>query len=578
MKKTTFTPINILWIEDNPLTNSLSAEIVNKRVGKELFDYSLSDIPAINFKGENEDCFRFFDLKILQHPEEIKEYIKLCNLVEDKYGPVALGELDGVIPEIVAFDYQLADNIAINMEGRDKFYIPYDVKWKSVRKYFNPNFKILEKYKLLTPHLESSNIKYKVDDFIKRINYIKTGEQFNVNKDKSELVDNTTGKGRDDLGLYSGIEVLRLFRNHACIGIPATRNKAKRESLHSFSKYYEWLNENDLSTALDRKERDNKSWDSIIKDGVKQLKIRIINLVETNKITLNLSQLMEYAGDNIPKEPDKRILSFQTAYGVRHLPLDGLFIDSPKKERELAIAEWAKIVLQIFKTGPYKTARDISTKLIQAYQAVPVIRNRVRLSELAVKLCNNETLSSKEDNNLTDLMVEFGIGNPQITNCINNGKADGDNLTNKVVEYREVKASENAENRLIILFTDLQLHKVWQNFCKMNENAILDGQISALLKSPPTLDDLRAALFPIPKNPLVLPYHYHLLNDKTKFKSKDPFDVWDKHLGRDMEDNKGIFYKSEYPKNISSGEKQLALSFALDIGLENKYHPSWFKK
>lgn len=577
MDKLIFTPINILWIEDNPLTNSLSAEIVNKRCGEVLFDPSFSDIPAINFKGENEDCFRFFNLKILQHPEEIKEYIKLCKLVEDQYGPSALGELDGIIPEIVAFDYQLADNIAINIEGKDKFYIPYDPKWKSVREYFNPNFKILEKYKLLTPHLESPNIKYKVDDFIKRINYITTSEQFNLTKDKSELIDNTTGKGRDDLGLYSGIEVLRLFRNHACIGIPATRNKAKRESLHSFSKYYEWLNENDLSTALDRKERDNKSWDSIIKDGVKQLKIRINNLVETNKITLNVAQLMEYAGGSIPKEPRERILSFQTSYGIRHLPLDGLFIDFPKKDKESAIIEWTKILLRNFKTGIYKTTKDISKKLIEAYQAIPVIRNRFKLSELAVKLCNGDELSTDEKTVIDKLKTEFGINDVQINNCINNADAEKTNLTNKVVEYRKLKANETETNRLIILFTDIQVHRVWQNFCEMNKNADLNMEISTLLKSPPTLDDLRAALFPIPKNPLVLPYHYHLLKDKTKFKSKDPFDVWDKHLGRDMEDNKGIFYKSEYPKNISDGEKQLALSFALDIGLETKYQPSWLK-
>lgn len=287
---------------------------------------------------------------------------------------------------------------------------------------------------------------------------------------------------------------------------------------------------------------------------------------------------MDYVDDKkntLDNKQENRFFTFQSAYGVRHLPLDGLFIDEPTDSRNSKIKEWVNKLLKNFKAEAYAIAKDASTKLIEAYQAIPVIKNRIRLSELAVKLCNNETLDFKDKEEIGKLKAEFGINDVQITNCLSNGDAENSNLIYKVIEYREVKTNDNETNRLIVLFTDLQIHRVWQNFCKMNENIVLDGQISTLLKSRPTLDDLRAALFPIPKNPLVLPYHYHLLADKAKFKSKDAFDIWDKHIGRDMKDGKGIFYKTDYPKGLSVGEKQIGKSFALDIGLESKYYPNW---
>lgn len=572
-----FTPITILLIEDNPAQEGIKAKDLKYR-GSDIgsLDDNI-DVPGINFKKKgNKELHNLFILKVLQHPEEIKEFISNCLEKEDKEGSVALGGVAGIVPEIVVFDYKLYNNIEINSESDDqgevKRHIKYWSSFQKLREHYNPNFLFNKEQ-----HLEKKeNENYTVKDFIERINKDQniTGNEAWYKLDEKRLKE-------DDLGLYAGVEITRLFRNHASIGIPATSNKENIKNLHTFSKFYEWVNDYDLGTMFSREERGNKDWDSVITAAVKQLRIRIETQLKSYKITLNLTQILAWSNEH-PTEQEKQIINernftFQSAYGVRNLSLDGLFIDVEADKRDVAIKLWVNGLLKNIKGDSYATAKDASTKLIEAYQAVPVIRNRVSLSELAVKLCNNETLSSKDNKNLQDLLVEFGIGKPQITNCINNMKADGDNLTNKVVEYREVKAGTNEENRLIILFTDLQLHKVWQNFCKMNENALLDGQISAFLKSPPTLDDLRAALFPIPKNPLVLPYHYHLLNDKNKFKSKDPFDVWDKHLGRDMDNDKGIFYKSEYPKNLTNGEKQLALSFSLDIGLEIKYQPSWLK-
>lgn len=561
----TFTPITILLIEDNPAQEGIKSKDLKSR-GIDIGDLNDSiDVPGISFKKEeNKNFHSLFALKILQHPEEIREFISNCLEKEDKEGPIALGNIAGIVPEIVEFDYKLWDNFQINSENKN---IKYWSAYQKLRGHYNPNFLFNGEH-----HLQKrENENYTVKDFIERINKKNnaTGKEPWYKKDEQQLKD-------DELGLYAGVEVTRLFRNHVSVGIAATFNKDGVEKLHAFGKFYEWINDYDLGTMFSREERGNKDWDSVISAAVKQLQIRIKTQLQCNKVTINLTQLLAYAKE-IPTDQEKRIFTFQSAYGVRHLPLDGLFIDVEANKRDEAIETWVNDLLLNFKTGAYKSAKDASAQLIQAYRAIPVIKNRIRLSELAVKLCNSEALNCKENDELEKLKSEFGIGNIQVTNCVNNGDAENSNLTNKVVDYRDVKTSENETNRLIVLFTDLQVHNVWQNFCKMNENTDLDGQISTLLKSRPTLDDLRAALFPIPKNPLVLPYHYHLLSDKSKFKSKDAFEVWDTHLGKSKMNDNAMFPKAEYPKGLGPGEKQLCKSFALDIGLESKYYPNWLK-
>ncbi len=567
------TPIAILLIEDNPAQEGIKAKDLKSR-GIDIGDLDDNiDVPGINFKKEgNKGLHSLFALKVLQHPEEIREYVTNCLEREDNEGSVALGDIAGIVPEIIEFDYKLYNNIEINSEsdeqGEVKKHIKYWSSYKVLRNHYNPNFHFTSE-----KHLEKKeNENYTVKDFIERINKEKntTGDEAWYKLDETQLKE-------DDLGLYAGVEITRLFRNHVSIGIPATSNKDNIKNLHAFSKFYEWINDYDLGTMFSREERGSKDWDSVISAAVKQLRIRIETQLRSNKIILNLTQLLAYT-EKLPSEPDIRIFTFQSAYGLRHLPLDGLFLDVEADERNEVIKTWLKKLLADFKVDAYATANDASVKLIEAYQAIPVIKNRIRLSELAVRLCNNELLDFKENEELGKLKTEFGISDIQIENCVNNGDAENSNLTNKVIEYRQVKTNNNETNRLIVLFTDLQVHRVWQNFCKMNENAVLDGQISSLLKSRPRMDDLRAALFPIPKNSLVLPYHWHMLADKAKFKCKDPFEVWDTHFGKGKMNSDALFPKSEYPKGLGVGEKQLCKSFALDIGLESKYRPNWLKE
>jgi hypothetical protein len=573
MNNIVINPITILLIEDNPCQEGIKARDLKKR-GKDIGDVDPNtNAPGIFFNLEvNKELHRLFDLKVLQHPEEIKEFISLIIDIEDSHGSIRLGEIPGAIPEVVVFDYKLSDNFDINTLGPN---LKYFLKFKKLRELYNPNFSLINEtisLKLKELYLEKEeNINYGIKDFIDRIN--KTSSKGNepwFKSDEDQLKN-------DELGLFAGVEITRLFRNHTCIGIPATFKKVNIGNLHAFSKFYEWVNEYDLGTMFSREERGEKGWDSVIPAAMKQLRIRTESLIISGKVTPNLTQLLKYSNNDLPTKTEERVFTVLSSYGIRHYPLDGLFIDKDEKERNGSIKEWTSILLNSFKSKEYKLAREAAMTLIKAYKSTTVIKNRIRLSELVVNLCNNEILNLKEIDEINALKTEFGINNKQVESCINCEAAEKCNITNKVVEYRDVKTLNNMTNRLIVLFTDLYVHKVWQGFCEINKNSTIDAGIISELKKRPTLEDLRVALFPIPKNPLVLPYHQHLLKD-NKYRKKDPFEIWDSHLDSRKLNNHALYPKTEYPKKLNDSEIQLCKSFALEIELQQKYFPYWLLK
>src|SRR5260221_2154635 len=138
--------------------------------------------------------------------------------------------------------------------------------------------------------------------------------------------------------LFSAIEILRIFREHPTVAIPATYNRADVEKLTLHGKYFEWLNEYEYSVDFQREERGSKKWDSILKDAVKALRKKIETHLKLGKITPSLTELFQIADGNL----EQRTFTFSSAYGTKQLPLDGLFIDVKISERNKAIVEWVK--------------------------------------------------------------------------------------------------------------------------------------------------------------------------------------------------------------------------------------------
>src|SRR5260221_11571694 len=142
--------INILWIEDNPLQESLFINDIVQRNPelKKVFSKDLyrDAIPAIHFEKELKEYYKYFNLQVLQHPVEIKDFVSMCLQLEDEFGATAFMEMEVVLPEIIAFDYHFGATITVN-QGMGA--ISYNPRIEAIRKYINPNFKFInsEKFK-----------------------------------------------------------------------------------------------------------------------------------------------------------------------------------------------------------------------------------------------------------------------------------------------------------------------------------------------------------------------------------------------------------------------------------------------
>jgi hypothetical protein len=378
--------ITILWIEDNPGLSDKEKVVI---------DSEEFEIPSLKTLDDNKENF---SLKILQHPEEIKEYLSMCNKVAEKEGTFKLAEIDGVVPDIVVFDYMLSENF--NTSG--KHCISYAKGFKPVRVLFNPVYNLKEEFKeTLFKDYElfpERSRNYKTEFFFRSINGQLTDE------DNAVVEQDVQSTVNDEFGLFAGISVVRFFKDYVTCGLPATFNKKDRNTLQPTAKFYEWLNGYDLENALQRENKGKKDWKSILVDGVQLLRKRIETQIQTGKATPDYSLLNALAEGNISNE---RIFSFETIYGKRDLPLDGLFIDVARKdEQNKKINEWAKELLNKLPltNAVIKKSNETATTLWNTY--LNVFEDRIVLSDYSSR---NGILNAIETAYLEEVKTRLGI-------------------------------------------------------------------------------------------------------------------------------------------------------------------------
>lgn len=571
--------INILWIEDNPLQEGLYIKDLIRRDSKlrEQFPKELDDypVPAILFDKEINGFERYFNLQVLQHPLEIKDYISMCLKLEDTYGSASFAECNGVLPEIIVFDYHLGGKITAN---QGKGAMTYHPRTRLIREFINPNYKLKQniKYKELFREIdfqlekkESEN--YTETDFLKTISKTETTSEIKP-QDKE-------GLKSDDFGLLTAIEILGIFRQHTTVAIPATFVKNQVENLSLHGKFIEWLNEYEYGVDFERMNRGSKKWDYIIKDAALVLQHKIENQLKLGKITVTYSHINDLSRKRITAES---VFIFKSEYGIRSIPLYGLFIDQNEDVREVKVHEWATKLAQIYteKTkisySDYRVAIEKADELIDAYRT-SLVNKRIELSKFIVRYLNGEILiDNKEFKVLREL---FNVSEIHIQ-CFKDGK-DGrfHSIEDNDHDFRKIKSDLEHLDRLIVLMTDIYLHFEYQTFCESNKNVTADKQVVKLLKTKPTYDDLLFALYPVPTNPLVLPYHLIFLKEvftpeEMKKKRKQPYEAWEKPLS-----NLNMIEKDqEFPANLSDAELLLCNSFAEEIHLKPANFPNWLIK
>ncbi|WEK36469.1 MAG: hypothetical protein P0Y53_03065 [Candidatus Pseudobacter hemicellulosilyticus] len=568
--------INVLWIEDNPIQESLKLKdlIDSDPALQKLFPEELwgEFIPAIQFEGEAAGYEQYFNLQVLQHPIECKDFISACLQLEDRMGITAFNKLKGVLPEVIAFDYHFGEKIMVN-QGRGA--MSYHPRSRSLRQFINPNYRFLENKEirsvmedLLPFQLEQREAQnYTEIDFLMDISRVKSPANVRE-KDEKALVE-------DDFGLLTAIEVLRLFRAHTVVAMPATFVRDQIENLSLHGKFFEWLNEYDWSIDFNRAGRGKKKWDLTLKDAMIALQKKIANHLSLGKLFVSYSQLNELTKENLPQE---RVLAYRNAYGTKKLPLDGLFFYIPANDRDAAIREWATSLCKAYADSAgqvsftlYQDAVEESGKLVNAFTA-KLVDKRIELSKQVVRYLNKKI--PLEDKQLSGLMDHFGVTQHHI-NAFRAGRAANYHcITRHIVDIRKV----NREiARLVVLMTDIRLHTIYQQFMEATAASGFDNRTMKLLKGRPSYDDLLYVLYPVAENPLVLPYHLVFLegvfsDDVMKTRLRQPFEVWETLIN-----NIGLRENSVYPAGLTQGERRLCASFAEETGLGINYYPSWLQ-
>jgi hypothetical protein len=592
-----FDPITVLWIEDNPLQqNSLPCRLINKRAkketGEEIFpaEFDNTKIPAIFFESDNIEAYKFFRLKLLQHPEEIKEYISLCLEVEDKKGTKIIGETPGILPEVVVFDYKLSDNLELD----SKYGISYKEELRPIRKFLNPVFKLNEIWQKQNPYLEDVPLYSRVD-FIKNISKKETlyyNDEITIN-DLNTLQN-------DQLGLFAGVEISKMFRAHPCVAVPATFNHSEASRMHAFSKFYEWINDYDLKTMFSSEFRNDKKWDVVIPHAVKQLRQRIIALVQANKITLDLQELLKLVNGNT----EDGVFTFYSVYGRRQLPLEGLFIYVTKKDRQREITKFAEGLIKMkyplikedrqnLKTEPWdllQEAINFSERLWNTYIGKENDDNLAKREKLSYLYATNEYLKIDKDceglhqteqKELDELKQYF----------------DYDKKGSKIINYvLEIRMIDDPIIRrwaaLFIIVRVFHLHSICKKFLEKEISITEPGNrnkgnthkykaFHAELVNPIEADEIYYALFPIPESPIILMQHDKIEHYKYIFPTKEEFnekikktslkstsckETWEAYLRR-KQDNKLKNATELIVEHVLSGRQHFRDGFDNEMGL-----------
>ncbi len=529
--------INIYYIEDNPKPE----------------DTLIKDL---EYHFPDEDLFNLF---IFQHPNDLYEYLKSVGKLNKQLLAESCPES---IPSIVIFDYQMSDNLSFEDPGSFVYSKPNHLKYLKSK-----NISLLLKDKF---EEELKQISLMIEEPVFNQETYKKYYDFS----KDYFLDFKQNKGNDEFGLFMGVSLLKEFEITPIFCQPSTRAKSNKDDLSKAAKFYEWINSVNIGKSVGENIT-SKKWEDLMPAALLGLRERIKSQIKNRVISPNYSILKEFVSDDFKLSQDT-VLEFTTGYGKIEMNLNALFYDKQGASQTNAINSWSEELLENINTKTFDKAKEISETLINAYRGENLIRQRDKLSLLILR-SENDTLSESETKELESLFNIFGINNSTIKNYFDKKKKNNE-ITKNIIDFREYAEMDVALKRLIVLFTDIRLHKLWSNYIKNNSESKIETDILEKYFERPISKDLEYALFPIPKNPLVLFHHQDLANDDVKkkipnIKNKDTFvKTFKDYFGDVNYQNNSPFFK-----NISSKEQSFCASFSLEVELSKEHWPNYLK-
>ncbi len=467
--------IRVLLLDDNPSSLNLIEEIE----GVDFAFPQICDSATTDFSMPELD--EFFELRWLASAAEAREFRDLSLLVS-RTTPEALIR-EGWIPEIFCFDYALT-GLDKPMEQR---FLPNELTNR-----LSPLFN-LRRYVAIAnlATLEFSNLPH-------------------VN----------VAKGDDNYGCFAGGLIFTAFSDHPC-GPVALTAKGSEKTAGTEASFFEWLLENEVHGTFKRKGRASPQWRELIPDGITVLRSRIEELARGSIIRVSLDDLIALTASG-----KHEVLTIRSRYGLRRLPVRALFLDYKPSQREDAARNWATGVLDKIFSGTeagfkltlddFIQGRNLAQILWTAYDSEDLIK-RTRLSELLARYGNHhvEKPTFEEQSELEELKRYFDVEDVEARSMCGANYVD---IRNEHFSDRQKRWAA-----LIIIVQLLARSAKVRN--KLQGERTTEGKRSGYdysICQPLQAADVYLALFPLARDPLILPFHG----------GRDPGSQWGKPLTR----------------------------------------------
>jgi hypothetical protein len=540
--------IRVLLIDDNPpwamravsrLRDRLPETVVSTLSTTELH---ATEIPAISV--EDDRVFeRCFDLRWLDSAEAAKEFRDLSSLLARTHPEELL--TTGWVPEIVCFDYALT---GFNPSAR---VIP-----ESLRPFVSPLPRLRER--VLELGLET----------LPEIPIPSSGAKPND----------------DNLGCFAGGLILSTFADHPVAAVATTR-KGPETLKDTEAAVFEWFLNWEFFGTFDRKGRPKPDWKLLLSEGAANLRARIQNMVRARAIRTSIEDLLALSDS---EEIDGLTLRIYSRYGLRHLPVPGLFVDHPPETRATEANAWARVVLRelfsitdgrdpLVNLSAFREGRQVTDALWHAYTS-DLVDDRYRLSELAR---DESKLNDTDRDELERLRKQFEV-------------TDSGRCRRHVVELRSFDCSDAAK-RWAVLFMIVRLEataaaarRKWELWCHELEFVSAPRHTFASVQQA----DVWLALFPIPSTPVTIRDPYTTFSVILKrLKADESSEIPPSLNGKwgnltvlpaDVLEGKQWFESNSVPDDhwtygLRRGERHILQMYAEDIGLPDSDWPDWLR-
>ena len=224
---------------------------------------------------------------------------------------------------------------------------------------------------------------------------------------------------------------------------------------------------------------EDRRWTSILNEGARQLRARISMLFKAGDIVVSASDLKSMTDPHIKYD----VLTIRSPHALRKLPVEGLFVDTTTENRATTIRKWAEELFEhLVSRTLFNTAMQIVDELWSFYTAgdqsveMEQLRNRRMLSERLRMQANGDEIER--------LKALCGVSGKGCEVC---------------AEIRNNNYPDDIRRLAVILMAYRLVTYMLRIKIKLQELGISFG-FPRLIEN-----DLWFALFPLPKNPIMLP-------------------------------------------------------------------------